>query len=211
MKELRQFGSFPFTHSNLLELLHGYNSPGDKISSLIKNGDIISLKRGLYINAEEYRSSMMLKFQLANVIYGPSYVSMESALSEYGLIPEGVFSTRSVTLKRSRTFINKLGRFEYFHSPEKYYSIGIGISSRQDEGSCLLASPEKALCDKIVFSKNSAIQSEKEMLNYLEDDLRLDFDLLRDIDISVIKLCAAAGRKKALLELVLKIVFKIKG
>lgn len=210
MKELQQFGSFPFTHSNLIELLRDYNSPGDKISSLLKNGDIISLKRGLYINAPKYRSSLVSKFQLANVIYGPSYVSMESALSEYGMIPEGVFTTRSLTLKRSRNFVNSLGKFEYFHSPEKYYSIGIGVSNRQKDGSCLLASPEKALCDKIVFSKNSAIQSEKEMLNYLEDDLRIDMDLLKDLDEAVINLCAAAGRKQALLELVSKIIFKLK-
>lgn len=210
MKELQQFGSFPFTHSNLLELLYEYNSPGDKISSLLKNGDIISLKRGLYVNAQEYRSSMVSKFQLANVIYGPSYVSMESALSEYGLIPEGVFSTRSVTLKRSRTFANTLGRFEYIHSPVNYYSIGIGIIDRKKEGSYLLALPEKALCDKIVFSKNSAIQSEREMLNYLEDDLRIDMALLKDLDEAIFNLCAAAGRKKALIELVMKIIFKSK-
>ncbi|MDE6450983.1 MAG: hypothetical protein K2L23_01590 [Odoribacter sp.] len=74
-----------------------------------KNGEIVRLKRGLFLRATE-KPNMML---IANHIYGPSYISRESALRYYGLIPEHVYTTTSVSINRSRVFENKLWRFSY--------------------------------------------------------------------------------------------------
>jgi hypothetical protein len=63
--------------------------------------------------------------EIANPLYGPSYISLEYALSYYGLIPERVESITSVTTKRSKKFITPLGSFSYEHIPLKAYPIGI--------------------------------------------------------------------------------------
>lgn len=210
MTELRQFNQYPFTHSELIVVLHQYKSPADKISLLLKNGDILRLKRGLYINSAKFREGDISLNLIANVLYGPSYVSLETALSEYGLIPERVFSTRSVTLKRSRSFENTTGRFEYFQSQSDYYSVGIKIKTLPGGGSFLMATPEKALCDKIVFSKNSSIQSLKEFQIYLEEELRLEVIALKSFNIKIVQQCIEAGKKKTILQYLEKTIKKAK-
>lgn len=66
-------------------------------------------------------------FSIGNVLFGPSYVSVESALVFHGLIPEQVFSIVSVKIKTSKNFTNELGIFAYKHLPTPYYSFSIKI------------------------------------------------------------------------------------
>jgi len=141
-------------------------------------------------------------------LYGPSYISFETALAFYGLIPEKVFAMRSATFKRAIRFENVVGNFEYITVPKNYYSIGISQQNVDNEYTYLLATPEKALCDLILATPNLRLQSVKAMRIYLEEDMRVDFSDL-NINIEIIRQCAEMGRKKGELIQLLKLLSKI--
>ena len=77
----KQFNNAPFTRQVMLDMLKDYKRPNDKISELIKKGDHILLKRGLYISGRNTDLTTPEPFLIANYLWGPSYVSLESALS----------------------------------------------------------------------------------------------------------------------------------
>ena len=79
--------------------LTGYASPKSKLTTLIKSGELIRVKRNLYLPGNESDYSVMT---LANIIYGHSYISFETALSYYNLIPETVYSIMSATYKKNK-------------------------------------------------------------------------------------------------------------
>ena len=64
------------THQDLLLLLQAYKKPNDKISALIKENILIGLKKGLYAVNESFSNIPIDKQELANLIYGPSYISL---------------------------------------------------------------------------------------------------------------------------------------
>ena len=201
---LKYFNSVPFNHAALLSCLRGYERPNDKIVDLVKKGKIIRLKRGLYISGDFYRNSMISKELLANNIYGPSYVSLDYALSYYGLIPEKVNELTSITIKATKKYNTPFGSFSYIKSPGTLYKIGIESHSSNNNISFLIASPIKALCDKIIFTKKLNITSKYDMTCYLEDDLRIDTDDLSDHKLEIIKYCIEAGYKSRPLEILYK-------
>lgn len=117
MSELSPLGNVPVDFAVLESLFADYKSVHNKICDLEKTGKIIRLKRGLYVVSPKETGKLLSVELMANHIYGPSYVSMESALRYYGLIPETVHTIRSITTKRSRDFNNAIGRFEYIECP----------------------------------------------------------------------------------------------
>jgi len=165
----------PLTFDFLKEQYKEYRSPKDKISRLTIDGDLIRLKKGLYLPVSDNTREFQTLALIANQMLGPSYVSLETALSYYGLIPEKVCSIRSVTTKRSKKFTNPLGQFEYLSAKNNYFSIGIKQVMLNDI-SFLIASPEKAICDMIVMTASIKIQSAKAMREYIEEDMRIDID-----------------------------------
>ena len=172
-----------------------YKSPAAKLSALEKQGDIIRLKRGLYVlncTAYGYPPSAPI---CAQHIYGPSYLSMQWALSYYGLIPEKTYVYTAVTTKRTRLFDTPLGRFSYHQVASDYYPIGIAIQTI-DNWRCLVASPEKALADAILMDMYVPYNSRKALAAYLEEDLRMDMDALMRMDTSILQACAQCGRKQ---------------
>ena len=111
-----------------------------------KNGHIIQLKRGVYLLNKNDQKLHPSRFFLANQLLWPSYVSLESALGYYGLIPEAVADVTSVTTQKTSRFNNPIGRFVYQHvKPEAFR----GYRSYEDEAGldCLIAEPEKAVAD----------------------------------------------------------------
>ena len=82
-------------------LIKEYDQPIQKINYMVKNGDLISLKRGIYVFSEKYRTSPLNYISIANILHKPSYVSFEYALSYHGLIPERVYTITSATSKKS--------------------------------------------------------------------------------------------------------------
>jgi hypothetical protein len=142
-------------------------------------------------------------------LYGPSYVSLESALAFYGLIPERVYAVRSVTFKRAKHFSTPLGYFDYVTVPQDYFPNGIHLEVIDKEYAFLIASPEKTLCDMIVLTRNLRIQSVKSMLTYLEEDLRIDFSAIKTFDKEIIRQCINNGKKQTELIQLLKSIDKI--
>jgi hypothetical protein len=192
---LRQLGNIPFGHEVILSLLTDYRRPNDKIADLLARGILVPLRRGLYVLGPKAREGPLSLPLVANHLYGPSYVSLEFALSWHGLIPEGVHMVTSVTLKRSRLVATPLGRFSYTHLPQPAYSIGIRIEQAAGGVSFMLASPEKALCDLVMLTRRLPLMSVSAMLVWLEEHLRIDLETLAKMDRQVVRDCARAGYK----------------
>jgi predicted transcriptional regulator of viral defense system len=106
-----------FDHQILTDALRSYARPRDKISDLLRKGIIVRVKKGLYIFGKDYRRQYASRELLANLIYGPSYVSLDFALQHYGMIPERVEAVTSVTTGRSRRFSTPIGLFTYRQIP----------------------------------------------------------------------------------------------
>ncbi len=125
------------------EMLGNLSDKRGKIARLMHAGEIYPLRRGLYATRTDTHP-----FCFAASIYGPSYISFDTALAYYGLIPEAVYEITSATLKRPKVFENRFGRFQYLSIPLPAYAIGI---ERNTETGLpfLIASPTKALCDRI--------------------------------------------------------------
>ncbi len=196
MNRLEIFGIVPVDFGTLTTIFKGYKFPKDKVVNLEKNGELIRLKRGIYLVSSNIHRQNISKELIANHLYGPSYVSLETALSFYNLIPERVHSIRSMTLKRGREFITPVGNFEYIKSEISYFRVGINQKNINDRYVFMIASPEKALCDLIINTSGLRIQSPKAMRVYLEDDLRMDFSDLLNFDLQIIKDCIETGKKK---------------
>lgn len=146
-----------------------YRNPRDKISRLIKEGSIIRVKKGLYIlNSEK----LICKEVLANLIYGPSYISLHYALSYYGMTPERVETITCITTKKSKTFTTPIGLFSYQYVSLLSYSCGVCIEKLSDDGHFFIATKEKALCD-LVASVNT-IKNIATMKTFLLEDMRID-------------------------------------
>lgn len=171
-----------FDYQTLLDALAGYVHPRDKITSLLRKGVIIRIKKGLYVFGDDYRRNPYSRELLANLIYGPSYISLEYALHYHGLVPERVEALTSVTCGRSRTFVTPAGLFIYRMIPMDAFRTGMDRVELQDGRSFLIAVPEKALADKIVLDRGTGIATQGELHDYLMHDLRIDPAALRQLD-----------------------------
>lgn len=161
------------------EWLGGLADKRGKIARLIHSGNLIPLRRGLYATKRELNP-----YGFAGSIYGPSYISFETALSFHGLIPEAVYEIASATLKRSKEFENDFGRYRYQTIPRKVYSVGIERIS--DAGiPFLVASPTKALCDRIALE--AGMRSMSDVRRWAEL-MRLNSEI--KIDPLVLEACA---------------------
>lgn len=202
---LIQYGDIPVSGKMIESNYQQLGVPAKKIQSLEKEGDLIRLKRGLYVVNPEISGKPISMPLCANHIYGPSYVSLRWALRWYGLIPEQVYRMTSTTIKRSRSFETPIGYFDYYQVKPSYFSIGLRIV--QEEGvSFIMATPEKALCDFILFDSYLPNSSVKRLMQYLEEDLRFDMDELADFDVKIIESCEVQGRKKSILNNLIKII-----
>ena len=97
--------------STLLSILGEYRSPNDKIVCMIDEGLLLPVKKGLYAVSPEITGIPLSLPLVANLLYGPSYVSMDFALYHYGIIPERVIEVTSMTTKRGKHYNLQVGRF----------------------------------------------------------------------------------------------------
>lgn len=169
------------TNNMIKENLKEYSNPNTKICREIKKGKLIKIINGLYET-----DSSVNGYLLAGSIYGPSYLSFDFALSYYGLIPEKVTAFTSATLnkKKKKVYNNQFGTYLYRDIPEKVYPLGIRLV---EEGnySYQIASPEKALCDKLYTL--SPLKNMKELENVLFNDLRIDIDEFNKLNLQDIE------------------------
>jgi len=185
-----------FDYQILTDALKDLSSPRDKTTLLLRQGFIIRVKKGLYVFGDKYRRHPYSKELLANLIYGPSYVSLDYALAYHGLIPERVEALTSVTPSRSRRFSTPAGLFIYRQVPARAYEVGMVRVEGEHGQAFLIASPEKALADKIVSVRGAPIASIGEMGRFLEEDLRIDTGAIRSL--SAEKIDEFAGRYRSL-------------
>lgn len=180
---IRSYASQPLTHQVIMSLLKGYKRPNDKVHALLNEGALESVKKGLYIAGSALNTAKPEPSLLANHILGPSYVSLDTALSYHGWIPERVYEVASMTTKASRRFTTPLGVFTYTHLSLPYYAFGIRQIQLADDQYAMMASPEKALFDKVITTSGLILRSRTQVLNYLLEDLRINEDRLRECDL----------------------------
>ena len=198
-------GNIPVTKETIASLYPDISGTNQKVASLEHSGKLLRLKRGLYIVNPVWSGKRISEELVANHLYTPSYVSMLTALSWYGLIPERVYLIQSMTLKHSRVFENALGRFSYTSVSRDYFPIGIRKVETK-EASFLIASPEKALCDLICSTSGVNLRYQKEAQAYLEEDMRFDMDEFSQFDTDILRQCANVGKKKQTIETIIKLL-----
>jgi hypothetical protein len=203
-RKVKEYTEAPITHHMVTEILPEYNRPNDKISELLKSGELLSIRRGLYIPGPETDLPVPNTFLIANHLRGPSYVSLESALSYWNMIPERVVEISSVTLKSSKKYTTPLGRFSFLHLAAPYYSFGVESLRLSEHQTSLIASREKAICDKIILTSGVLLRSVRQTQDFLIDDMRMDEGMLRTLNVSVIRSWLNDAPKRNSLEMLVK-------
>ena len=206
IKLARDFSEAPFSRHLILEMLKEYKRPNDKINEWVKSGQLIAVRRGLYIPGKQSNLTVPEPFLIANHLRGPSYVSLESALSYWGLIPERVFEITSVTLKTTKQYNTPVGRFNYQRLPSPYYAFGIESIQLSPKQTALIASREKAVCDKIILTSGVTLRSARQTKDFLLDDLRMDESELQKLNTKMMRSWLRDAPKKNSLEMLIKTV-----
>ena len=158
------------------------------------------LKRGLYTFGAKYLRRQLNPFVLAQVLYSPSYVSLESALAYYGLIPEAAYSVSSICTRRKARFDTPVSVFEYFTVSRDAFAAGV-IRIEEENISFFIASPQKALLDYAYVQKKNW----KDLAD-LRADLRLDESFLSTLALSELEPLAVLYHSKRLYSLITKLL-----
>lgn len=189
----------------VIDALKEYQNPRIKLHHLLKIGALIRVKKGFYVFGEKFARRPFSLEVLANMIYGPSYVSLEWACQYYGLIPEKVTVVTSVTTKRTKQFNTPVGSFSYNHVSLQYYPIGVTFVKYRDV-QAQVATKEKALVD-LLNVRRGHISSLKALKETLFEDLRIteeDMDGLDLENIEIIAKVAPSHTSNLLIQLIKK-------
>jgi len=174
---LASFANQPLPHQLLTSILRDYERPNDKIHLLTKEGVLQPVKKGLYVVGPALNTGRKPEpFLLANHILGPSYVSVETALSYHGLIPERVHEIASMTTKAPRKFKTLQGSFPY-------YAFGILSEKLANDQYAMIASAEKALCDKVITTSGLLFRSKKSAREFLLENMRIEEGMLKELNV----------------------------
>jgi len=151
------FENAPYGYFSSQDVATLFPESEDKRYGLVKRaiagGEIIHIRRGLYCLAPKYQKKSINLYALAEHIYGPSYVSLESALSRHGWIPEAVYTLTNVSSGKSKEFKTPLGAFSYNRVPQKVFYAGVERLSDEAGDVFLMATPMKALADYVYVNK----------------------------------------------------------
>ena len=147
----------------------------------LKEKKLFRLKRGNYLVAEEGKLPVVDTFEIAPQLYGPSYISFESALSYHGWIPEAVYLVTSACTKRSNLTRTPIGSFSYEHTPLDQFFIGVEQRITPDS-TTLIAHPWKALADMVYARHRKWVN-----LSSIIEDLRLDETMIEKNNKVVLK------------------------
>jgi len=171
-------------------LLAGDVDPADvrrQLSRWVRAGRVYQLRRELYALAPPFQKVLPHPFLVANRLVRGSYVSLQSALAHYGLIPESVPVTTSVSPGRPGRWETPLGAYEFRHVRGALHG-GYRRMEVAEGQHALVAVPEKALLDLI------HLEPEADSPKYLEE-LRLQHLEILDLD-ELRRLAALSGRPK---------------
>lgn len=170
----------PFFETKELRLILGNDFTATTLNNLknwAKRGYLVMLRRGLYVLSDVKNETDAMA--LAGKIYPPSYISLETALSYYGIIPEAVFTATSVTTRKTKKFKTPAGNFSY--QKIKKEAFGGFEAKKQDGISFNLALPEKALVDFFYLNRNILNGKHKQFQGYrFNDDFKFNAKKLVD-------------------------------
>ncbi|MBR0314037.1 MAG: hypothetical protein IJK39_02795 [Bacteroidales bacterium] len=202
---LELLGSVPVTKETVASLYPKVSGANQKVAALVHSGKLLRLKRGLYVVNPQWSEKRINIELVANHIYSPSYISLQTALRWYGLIPERVARIQSMTVKHSRRFENPLGVFDYTCVTRDYFPIGIRQEQTQ-EGSFIIASPEKALCDLVISTAGVNLRYVSQAREFLEEDLRFEMNAFWNLDKNIFIQCTKAGKKSKSIETIVNLL-----
>jgi len=141
MYELKNL--FPGTESSLYA----------RVNRALGANEIVQVRRGLYVLAPKFRKIPLNARALSQILYGPSYISLESALSWHGLIPEAVYTLTCISFGKAKVFDTPLGIFSYTRVPQQVLYAGVDRIQENQEAPIFMANPLKALLDYIYVHK----------------------------------------------------------
>ena len=171
--------NWPKPYLSGIDLHHILDKSADSRQAIVKRairkGYLAPIRRDLYLIKNSKRS-LLNSFEIATIIYGPSYVSFESALSYHGWIPEAVRTTTCASVKRAKEFETPIGIFSYEHIPIKSFSFGVE-QHQQDALTLFIASSVKALAD-IIYARKRTWES----IGDLSEDLRIEIESFQNSD-----------------------------
>lgn len=202
---LSHIRNIPVTSAALCSLYPEVKTKWKKVELLEKDGEVIRLKRNLYVVNPKITGIKLSLGLIANHLLAPSYVSMSTALRHYGLIPEAVYTTQSMTFKPAKTFETPIGFFSFTHIDRDVYPIGL-VQVKENDVTYVMASPEKALCDLIANTPGLHLRYQKEAMKFLEEDIRFDMEKLHTLDKGILTTYAKTGKKASSVQTILKLL-----
>ena len=172
---------FPMGCFNINQvLLWEKNFDRNNLTRWCQRGLLVKL-RNLFYAFPEYLQVPDFSRYVANRIYAPSYISLHSALSFYGMIPEEVVQLTSVTTLKTAKFENPFGAFHYQNMKTPLY-FGYKVKTMQNGRGLLFATPEKALLDLLYLNPFYKTEQDMEELRLDEDFMQSDFNRERFSD-----------------------------
>ncbi len=202
---LAEIGNVPVTSSVISSFYPDIKTKRAKIAQLEKSGEIIRLKRNLFVVNPEETGLKLSMGLIANHLLSPSYVSMQTALRYYGLIPEAVYTVQSMSFKPAKDFTTPYGSFSYIHICKEAYPVGL-TQVREGNAQYIIATPEKALCDLIANIPGVNLRYKTEARQFLEEDLRMDMERFAHFDKEVFETYAKWGKKATSIQTILKLL-----
>lgn len=139
----------PMCCFSLNQILHAADQSISRntIGRWVKEGKLVRLRQGWY-SFGQMKGEPDVPLYCANRIYAPSYISVHTALSLYGMIPEAVVQLTSVTSRTTTYFENPFGQFTYRSVKEELmFGYTFKASTLESHRSIMIALPEKALLD----------------------------------------------------------------
>jgi predicted transcriptional regulator of viral defense system len=166
-----------FTRAEVAAWLRG---SADAEAALVKRalaaGEVIRICRGLYCLDARYRDRPVDSLAIAQLMMGPSYVSLEAALAFHGWLPEAVETVTSVCAARSRRFQTPIGSFRFDRVPQRELLAAVARVSRGDRQAAFIATPLKALADYV-----SVHRADWNGIEPLIDSLRIPPECIAEI------------------------------
>lgn len=134
-----------------------------------------------------------LKEIIANILLGPSYVSLDLLYGFMDLYSKVFIKLLLSVLNDQNLLIHLMGCLAICKLKKNYLILALTYTK-----SCnfIIASKEKALCDKVYFTKDIDLRSQKAMKEFLEDDLRVDMDELENCDIKIFEEYVKVSKSK---------------
>jgi predicted transcriptional regulator of viral defense system len=153
---------------------------GARLDALLKRAvasqEVRRIRRGLYCLSEKYTRLKINPLELTQRIHGPSYISLETALSYHSWIPEAVQAVTSVSVGRSRTFNTSIGLFSFTRVPQRRFLAGVRRISLNEGSNFFMAIPLKALADYVYVHQLDWYSSFP-----VVESLRIEYESLIDL------------------------------